>query len=259
LDDDLKSSTRILNEIQEPNNYTALLLWENYNSLIQSVPNNIKITLNKIDYNSIQGLKYKTILGNYYLNNDKTEIAEKIFNTILNTIQETDENRSNSFELIHFYSNYAYFLNSQSKFKKSVENAEKAINLIKTSGYNENKQVNSTLKSCYFTYSMALLGSKKYSLLERTLYNWQKLELTQSNDNVLYIIARLQEETGKAKKAINSFKEYLKFNNDPYANFHLGKCYLEIKDNNSACIEFETSCDNGVELACRFLKIKCND
>ena len=133
--------------------------------------------------------------------------------------------------------------------------------MIKTSEYLDNKQVYSILKSCYNTYSVALLGSKKYSLLEQSLTNWEKLDLTliEINQDFLYLTARLKEETGKTKEAIKNFKLYLESNNDPFANFHLGKCYLENKKNNYACSEFKTACKKGVELACRYLKIKCND
>ncbi|PIV97000.1 MAG: hypothetical protein COZ16_02680 [Flavobacteriaceae bacterium CG_4_10_14_3_um_filter_31_253] len=261
LNDDFESSIQILEEIQNPNSYTALLLYENYNQLEQSIPKKIETFLSNIDFTSIEGLTYKTILANYYLNTNKIEIAENLFNTLYIGIQEGDENENNKFELIHFYSNYAYFLNSKSEFKKSAETAEIAIELIKSSGYYNNKQINSILKSCYFTYSMALLGSKEYPLLEQTLSLWEDLELQQNvvNANILYLKARLQEETGKTKKAIQNFQSYLKTNKDPYANFHLGKCYLELKNNKSACLEFKNSCDNGVVLACRYLKIKCND
>ncbi len=261
LNDDFESSIQILNEIQNPNRYTALLLYENYRHLEQSIPNEIETILSEIDYTSIEGLTYQTILAKYYLNTDKTESAKKIFDNLLNTIQESDIEEINKYELIHFYTNYSYFLNSQSEFEKSVTNSQKALDLIKASEYLDNKQINSIFKSCYNTYSVALLGSKNYTLLEQSLKDWRKLNLTQSeiNEDFLYLTARLQEETGKTKEAIKSFQSYLKLNNDPFANFHLGKCYLENKNSNSACLEFKTACENDVELACRYLKIKCDD
>jgi predicted Zn-dependent protease len=261
LNDDSKSSIQILNEIQNPNIYTALLLYENYNKLEKSIPSEIKTILSNIVSASIEGLTYRTILANYYLNTGKTESAKKIFNSLLTRIEENDKEERNKYELVHFYSNYGYFLNSQSEFEKAVIISQKALDLIKTSEFLDNKQVYSILKSCYNTYSVALLGSKKYSLLEQSLTNWGKLDLTQIeiNQDFLYLTARLQEETGKTKEAIKNFKLYLESNNDPFANFHLGKCYLENEKNNYACSEFKTACKEGVELACRYLKIKCND
>ncbi|SFD41758.1 M48 family metalloprotease [Algibacter pectinivorans] len=261
LNDDSKSSIQILNEIQNPNSYTALLLYENYNKLEQSIPNEIETILSNIVSTSVEGLTYRTILANYYLNTGKTESAKKIFNSLLTTIEESDKEEINKYELIHFYSNYSYFLNTQSEFEQSVEISKNALDLIKTSEYLNNNQVNSIFKSCYNTYSVALLGSKNYTLLEQSLTDWRKLDLTQNeiNEDFLYLTARLQEETGKTKEAIKSFQLYLELNNDPFANFHLGKCYLENKKSNSACSEFKIACANGVELACRYLKIKCDD
>ncbi|TYB73032.1 ImmA/IrrE family metallo-endopeptidase [Bizionia saleffrena] len=261
LNEEVKESIQILNEIEERNNYTVLLLWENYHSLKKTVPKEIISAIETIENTDLEGLIFKTILAKYYLDTYKPELAENIFNALYDGIQESEENDKNKFELIHFYSNYAYFLNSKSEFETSAKNSKTAIDLINSTELKENKQVNTILKACYFTYSMALLGSKEYSLLEETLALWEDLELKQNivNSNILYITARLQEETGKTKKAIKNFQSYLKTNKDPYANFHLGKCYLEIKNNKSACLEFKTSCENGVELACRYLKIKCDD
>jgi len=261
LNDDSKASIQILYEIQNPNSYTALLLYENYNQLKQTIPNEIEAIISGIDSTAIEGLSHQTILANYYLNIDKTEKAKKLFDSLITTVQESDKEEINEYELIHFYSNYSYFLNSQSEFEKSVTISRKALDLIKTSEYLNNKQVNSILKSCYNTYSVALLGSKKYALLEQSLTDWEKLDLAQIeiNQDFLYLTARLQEETGKTKEAIKNFKLYLESNNDPFANFHLGKCYLENEMNKSACSEFKIACENGVELACRYLKIKCND
>lgn len=261
LNNDSKSSIEVLNEIQILNSYTALLLYENYNQLKQVIPNELETILNNLEHTTIEGLTYQTILANYYLNTDKIEIAKNIYENLLLTVKESEDDKINRFDLIHFYSNYSYFLNSQGKFEQSVEISQKALELIKTSTYPNNRQINSIIKSFYNTYSVALLGSKNYTLLERSLKDWQKMNLTESeiNNAFLYLTARLQEETGKTKDAIKSFQLYLKINKDPFANFHLGKCYLENKNSSSACLEFKSSCESGVELACRYLKIKCND
>lgn len=261
LDNEYKASIEVLNEIETFNDYIALLLYENYTHLKYPIPNEIESILKNMDKSSVEGIKYKTILANYYLNTNRIESAKIIFNKLLSTIQKEKEKNINEYELIHFYSNYSYFLNSENKFEQSVDVSEKALKLIRTSEYLNNKQINSIFKSCFMNYSYALLGSNNYKLLEQSLKDWQKLNLNQTeiNSDFLYLTARLQEEVGKTKEAIKSFQSYLKFNDDPFANFHLGKCYLNNNDINSACVEFRIACKNGVELACRYLKIKCNE
>jgi len=261
LNNDTKSSIKILNEIVDPNSYTALLLWEDYNHLKQPIPNKIEYILNEIDATTIQGLTYQTILANYYLNKNDVKQTEIIFANSLIAIQESADDNKDEFELVHFYSNYSYFLNSQSKFKQSVDIAQKAIDLAKSSEYLRNEQVRTILKASYANFSVALLGSQNYIVLKNSLSEWRKLGLNEIeiNSDILYLTARLEEETGNSKKAITSFQSYLNFNVDPFANFHLGKCYLESNNKKAACIEFETSCENGVELACRYLKVKCDD
>lgn len=261
LNDDLISSIQILNEIKKPNFYTALLLYENYNMLKKPTPKKVQSILNIIDPNSIQDFTYQVTLANYYYDTNKLELTKKIYDNLLKMIEEGENVQIDRLELFHFYSNYSYFLNTQSQFELSVQYSQKALDLMKTFENIENKQMKSNYKSTYYTFSMALLGTNNYILLEKTLKAWEQLGLTpdERNNEFLYISARLAEETGNLLSAINGFKLYLNLNNDPFANFHLGKCYLQIKNTQSACIEFQTACENNVIMACRYLKLKCDE
>lgn len=256
----IESSTQILNEISSSNVYKDLLIYENINQLNQAIPYKLLTKLNKTEPSSIDDFSYKTILANFYLNTDKIEKSQNIFDGLYETIQETNDYEY-KYGKIHFYSNYGYFLNHQSQFEKSVMISQKALDLTKSTEYLDNKFFYSVLKSCYKTYSFALLGAKKYDILDDTLKEWAKLDLTQKelNQDYLYLNARLLEEIGKPKKAIESFELYVKLNNDPFANFHLGKSYLNINNKIAACDQFKIACDGNVELGCRYLKIKCNE
>jgi tetratricopeptide (TPR) repeat protein len=260
FNNDLVSSIQTLNEIKRHDNYSYLSLMDNYRELRQNIPKEIEEQVNKIDYQNLQGLGYQTILANYYFNIDNKTKAEEIFTYLNAKIEDLGEDTFYILQLASFYNNYGVFLNYKQNFTKSVEITNKSIDFLKTYDYLNSKHLISNLRKAYNTHSLSLLGSEKYNLLEQSLKDWRKLGLIydEETNDFLYITARLQEETGNYIKAIENFLSYLKHKNDPYANFHLGRCYLAINKNKSACIEFEKSCKNGVELACRFLKIKCD-
>lgn len=261
LNGDKNSSMQILNEIQSPNDYTALLLYESYNQLELPIPTKIETLLNNIDHILIKDFGYQIILANYYLEKGKIEKSTRIFNNLKAEIDSNNDESIDKLTQIHFYGNYSRFLNSQKEFDQAIKFSKETLDLVKTSEKLTQKSANMLLKTTYNVYAFALLGVENFALLEQILSDWSGLNLNQNerNGDFLYLTARLQEEMGKTLEAIKSFQLYLKFNNDPYANFHLGKCYLEVNDNNSACLEFKTSCENDVELACRYLKIKCNE
>jgi tetratricopeptide (TPR) repeat protein len=104
----------------------------------------------------------------------------------------------------------------------------------------------------------------KYESLYNSLSNDKKQYIQTINEDIpkesFYLKARCLHGLGQYTDAIENFSSAIRYQNNAwYLHLYRGMSYLETYNYESACDDFALSCEYGIELACRYLKIKCTN